>query len=85
MPAMPARSDRTCGKLKNMAIPNTKKYHIKNPSGPGYATIVAVLPKEADVNGYLKDAAARFDWKAWEELKATQGKVRVGQQKQRKR
>ena len=74
-----------CAKLKYMAIPNTKKYRIKNPGGPGYATIVAVLPKSADVNGYLKEAAARFDWKAWEEMKATQDKVRVGQQKQRKR
>ncbi len=82
---MAARSPPSCGKLKIMAIPNTKKYRIKNPGGPGYATVVAVLPKEADVNGYLKDAAARFDWKAWEEMKATQGKVRVGQQKQRKR
>ncbi len=82
---MPARSARTCGKLKIMAIPNTKRYRIKNPGGPGYATVIAVLPKNADVNSYLKDAAARFDWKAWEEMKATQGKVRVGQQKQRKR
>ena len=68
-----------------MAIPNTKKYRIKNPNGAGYATLVAVLPKEADVNSYLKDAAARFDWKTWEEMKAAQGKVRIGQQKQRRR
>jgi len=68
-----------------MAIPNTKKYRIKNPGGPGYATIVVVLPKETDVSSYLKEAATRFDWKAWEEMKANQDKVRVGQQKQRKR
>ena len=44
-----------------MGIPNAKKYRLKNPNGPGYATVVAVLPKKADVNAYVKDAAARFD------------------------
>ncbi len=68
-----------------MGIPNTKKYRIRNPDGPGAATVVAVLPKNADVAAYLKDAAARFDWKAWEETKNASTKVRVGQQKQRKR
>ncbi len=68
-----------------MAIPNTKRYRIKNPNGADYATVVAVLPKGADVNAYLKDATQRFDWKAWDEMKASQSKVRVGQQKQRKR
>ena len=68
-----------------MGIPNTKKYRIKNPDGPGFATVVAVLPKNADVNGYLKDAAKRFDWKAWEEVRAAPTRVRVGQQKQRRR
>ena len=68
-----------------MAIPNTKKYRLKNPNGPGHATVVAVLPKNADVNAYVKDAVARFDWKTWEETKAKQSKLRVGQQKQRRR
>lgn len=68
-----------------MGIPNAKRYRIKNPDGPDYATVVAVLPKSADVNAYLKDASSRFDWKAWEEMKASRNKVRVGQQKQRKR
>ena len=68
-----------------MGIPNTKKYRLKNPGGPGFATIMAVLPKNADVAGYLKDATKRFDWKAWEEANAASGRVRVGQQKQRKR
>ena len=68
-----------------MGIPNTKKYRLKNPDGPGFATVMAVLPKNADVAGYLKDATKRFDWKAWEEARAALGKVRVGQQKQRRR
>lgn len=68
-----------------MGIPNTKKYRIKNPNGPGHATIVAVVPKNADLKAYLKDAAARYDWKSWEEARKVQWKIRVGQQKQRKR
>jgi hypothetical protein len=68
-----------------MAIPNAKKYRIKNPDAPEWATVVAVLPKGADIDAYLQDAAKRFDWKAWEEAIALQSKVRVGQQKQRKR
>jgi len=68
-----------------MGIPNAKKYRIHNPDGAGSATIVAVLPKNADVDAYLEDAAKRFDWKAWEERKNLQNKVRVGQQKQKKR
>lgn len=45
---------------------------------------MAVIPKTADVDAYLKDAASRFDWKAWRDAKANQSKVRVGQQKQKK-
>lgn len=68
-----------------MAIPNTKRYRITNPNGADHATVVAVLPKGTDINGYLKDAAQRFDWKAWGEMKASQSKVRVGQQKQKRK
>ena len=68
-----------------MAIPNTKRYRIKNPNGADYATVVAVLPKGADINAYRKDAAQRFDWKAWEDMKASQTKIRVGQQKQKRK
>lgn len=66
-----------------MAIPNVKRYRISSPEGES-ATIMAVLPKDADVDSYLKDAAARFDWKGLREAKANQFKVRVGQQKQKK-
>ena len=48
------------------------------------ATIMAVLPKDADVTAYLSDASKRFDWKAYGDAQAKQFKVRVGQQKQKK-
>ena len=67
-----------------MAIPNVKRYRITSPDGADSATIMAVLPKDADVDAYLKDATARFDWKGHKESKANVFKVRVGQQKQKK-
>lgn len=45
---------------------------------------MAVLPKGADQDAYVADAAKRFDWKAWQEAQSKQFKVRVGQQKQKK-
>jgi hypothetical protein len=66
-----------------MAIPNVKRYRISGPDGDS-ATIMAVLPKDADVDAYLKDAAARFDWKGHKEAKQNVFKIRVGQQKQKK-
>jgi hypothetical protein len=45
---------------------------------------VAVLPKDADVDKYLADAVIRHDHKAFQEAKAAQFKIRVGQQKQKK-
>jgi hypothetical protein len=67
-----------------MAIPNVKRYRITNADGSDTATVMAVLPKGADVDAYLKDASQRFDWKAWAEMKTSHYKVRIGQQKQRK-
>lgn len=66
-----------------MAIPNARRFKITGPEGQT-ATLVAVLPKDADVDSYLVDAAKRFDWKAWSDLQQKQFKVRVGQQKQKK-
>jgi hypothetical protein len=66
-----------------MAIPNVKRYRITAPDGD-VATIMAVLPKDADVTAYLQDASSRFDWKGHKEDKANVNKVRVGQQKQKK-
>ena len=67
-----------------MAIPNVKRYRITSPDGSQTAVLMAVLPKEADVNKYLSEAAQRFDWKAFAEAQQKQFKIRVGQQKQKK-
>ncbi len=67
-----------------MAIPNVKRYRINSPDGAMTASLMAVLPKDADVTAYLTDAASRFDWKAYGDAQAKQFKVRVGQQKQKK-
>jgi len=66
-----------------MAIPNVKRYRLSGPDGDT-ATIMAVLPKDANVDEYLKEASARFDWKGYKESKASVFKIRVGQQKQKK-
>ena len=66
-----------------MGIPNVKRYRITGPAGE-VASLMAVIPKTADVDAYLKDASGRFDWKVWRDAKASQTKVRVGQQKQKK-
>ena len=67
-----------------MGIPNARKFRITSPDGSQTATIVAVLPKGADVDAYLKEAAGRFDWKAYTESLQKHFKIRVGQQKQRR-
>ncbi|MCS7025577.1 MAG: hypothetical protein NZV14_12325 [Bryobacteraceae bacterium] len=61
-----------------------KRFRIQHPETGAFATIMAVLPKGADQQAYLADAAKRFDWKAWQEAQQKQFKVRVGQQKQKK-
>ena len=66
-----------------MSIPNVKRFRITSPEGET-ATLMTVLPKGADVDAYLKDAASRFDWKGWREMKQSHFKIRVGQQKQKK-
>jgi hypothetical protein len=67
-----------------MSIPNVKRYRISSPDGALTATLMAVLPKNIDVNRYLSEAAQRFDWKAYQEAQQKQFKIRVGQQKQKK-
>jgi hypothetical protein len=67
-----------------MSIPNVKRYRITSPDGTMSASLMAVLPKNIDVNKYLSDAAQRFDWKAYQEAQQKQFKIRVGQQKQKK-
>lgn len=68
-----------------MGIPNVKRYRIHSPDGEHTATVMAALPKGADVEAYLADASKRHDWAAHEEAQKLHTKVRVGQQKQRKR
>jgi hypothetical protein len=67
------------------SIANTKSYQITNPETGERASVIAVLPKSADLDAYLDGAAKRFDWKAWSDQRASVNKVRVGQQKQVKR
>ena len=86
--AAPALQDRrpSCASIvKVMAIPNVKRLRITSPDGAHTATLMAVLPKGTDVSAYAMEAGQRFDWKAYEESLKQHFKVRVGQQKQRRR
>ncbi len=67
-----------------MGIPNVRRFRISSPDGGQTATVMAVLPKGANVDSYLSDASKRFDWKAYAEAQQKQFKIRVGQQKQKK-
>ena len=67
-----------------MAIPNVKRYRITSPDGAMTASLMAVLPKDANVDAYLAEAVTRHDHKAFADAKAQMSKVRVGQQKQKK-
>ncbi|MCU1238703.1 MAG: hypothetical protein JWP63_6670 [Candidatus Solibacter sp.] len=68
-----------------MAIPNVKRFRPFCPTCNDTFTLMAVLPKEANVDQYLNDAVARHDHKAFQDAKVMQFKVRVGQQKQVKK
>jgi len=67
-----------------MAIPNVKRFRPFCPECKESFTIMAVLPKGADVDAYLNDAVSRHDHKAHQEAKQQHFKIRVGQQKQKK-
>jgi hypothetical protein len=67
-----------------MAIPNVKRFRPFCPTCEESFTVMAVLPKDMDVNAYLADVVARHDHKAFKEAKQQQTKIRVGQQKQKK-
>jgi hypothetical protein len=67
-----------------MAIANVKRFRPFCPTCNENFTLMAVLPKDASVEKYLADAAARHDHKAFQEAKVLHFKVRVGQQKQKK-
>ena len=67
-----------------MAIPNVKRFRPYCPTCNENFTVMAVLPKGADIDAYLAGAVARHDHKAYQESKQQHFKVRVGQQKQKK-
>jgi len=68
-----------------MAIPNVKRFRPFCPTCNDSFTLMAVLPREANVDNFLTDAVARHDHKAFGEAKLAMNKVRVGQQKQVKK
>ena len=68
-----------------MAIPNVKRFRLNSPDGQHTATLMAVLPKGTDVTAFVSEAEKRFDWQAHEEAQTKQFKIRLGQQKQKKR
>jgi len=78
------RQRGSAGKLRGMAIPNVKRFRPYCPTCNENFTLMAVLPKGADIDAYLADAVARHDHKAYQESKQQHFKVRVGQQKQKK-
>jgi hypothetical protein len=67
-----------------MAIPNIKRFRPFCPTCNTNYTLMAVLPKDANVDAFLADAITRHDHKAFADAKAQMSKVRVGQQKQKK-
>jgi hypothetical protein len=67
-----------------MGIPNVKRFRPYCPTCNDSFTLMAVLPKDANVDKYLDDAVARHDHKAFNDSKTLHTKVRVGQQKQKK-
>lgn len=67
-----------------MAIPNVTRFRPFCPTCNDSFTLMAVVPKSANIEAYLADAVARHDHKAYQEAKQLHFKVRVGQQKQKK-
>jgi hypothetical protein len=68
-----------------MAIPNVKRFRPFCPVCNETFTLMAVIPKDTNVEAYLTDVVARHDHKAYQESKQQHFKIRVGQQKQRAR
>ncbi len=68
-----------------MAIANVKRFRPFCPTCNETITIMAVLPREANVDAYLTDVVSRHDHKAFQDARNAMFKVRVGQQKQVKK
>lgn len=66
-----------------MGIPNVKRFRPFCPVCNENFTLMAVLPKDTNVDTYLVDAVSRHDHKAYQESKVHHFK-RVGQQKQKR-
>ena len=67
-----------------MAIPNVKRFRPFCPTCNDNFTVMAVIPRETNLDTYLADAVSRHDHKAFQDAKTLHTKVRVGQQKQKK-
>jgi hypothetical protein len=67
-----------------MAIPNVKRFRPFCPTCNETFSLMSVLPKDVNVDEYLKGAVERHDHKAFQEQKQRSFKIRVGQQKQKK-
>jgi len=68
-----------------MGIPNVKRFRPFCSECKETFTLISVLPKDSDIDAYLADAVKRHDHKAFQEAKNLHFKIRVGQQKQKKR
>ena len=64
---------------------NVRKFRPYCPECKDYFTLMAVVPKGADVETYIRESVARHDHKAFAESKSQHLRIRVGQQKQRKK
>ncbi len=67
-----------------MAIPNVKRFRPFCDTCKESFTVMAVIPRDTNLDTYLADVVARHDHKAFQEAKSLHTKVRVGQQKQKK-
>ena len=64
---------------------NVKKFRPYCPVCKDYFTLMAVVPKGTDVENYIRESVTRHDHKAFADSKERHFKIRVGQQKQRKK
>ena len=67
-----------------MAIPNVKRFRPFCTTCNESFTVMAVIPRDTNMEKYLADVVARHDHKAFMDAKNLHTKVRVGQQKQKK-
>ena len=67
-----------------MGIPNVRRFRPFCEVCNETFTVMAVVPKDTNIEAYLAGAVARHDHKAYQEAKVQHFKIRVGQQKQRR-